>query len=137
MINIGKAGVLVMLVAACAKAVAARPHKGKSRLATTQQLMDGMVHPNYLAIERATKESRVDPVAWRALANNAALLNEASYLIVDDDRSLGADWDKAARQLRTGSAELLVKIAARDKTEMESVLKVTAKACNDCHTAHR
>lgn len=65
------------------------------------------------------------------------MLNEASYVIVDDGRSLGADWDKAAEQLREASAEMLAKIAARDKTGIDSGLKVIAKACTDCHAAYR
>lgn len=56
---------------------------------------------------------------------------------MDDGRSLGADWDKAAEQLREASAEMLAKIAARDKTGIDSGLKVIAKACTDCHAAYR
>ena len=129
--------VLVALIATTTAAVSAPMHKSRSRLATTRQLMEGMLHANYLAIENAATAVRTDVQSWNALAINPALLNEASYLIVEDDRSLGTSWDDAAEQLRAGSADMLAKIAAREKTGIESSLKVIAKACTDCHAAHR
>jgi cytochrome c556 len=65
------------------------------------------------------------------------LLNEAGYLLVDDERSLGKDWDSAAEQLRRVAGEMLVKIAAHDKVGVASDLKVVGGACVNCHAAHR
>lgn len=132
-----KFGALALLIVTTTAAESAQKHKGASRLATTENVMVGMVHPNYLAIEDAAKDAKADPQTWKTLATNAALLNEAGYLLVDDERSLGKDWDNAAEQLRRGTAAMLVKIAAHDKVGVASDLKVVGAACVNCHAAHR
>ena len=132
-----KLGALAVLIATTTAAMSAQKHKGATRLATTENVMAGMVHPNYLAIEDAAKSVKADPQAWKALATNAALLNEAGYLLVDDERSLGKDWDRAAEQLRRGTAAMLVKIADQDKVGVASGMKVVGAACVNCHAAHR
>lgn len=135
-------GVLALLVAMIAATVPAQENPtqenpAKIRSATIEQVMVGMVHPNYLAIEKAAKEGRVDAQTWKTLATNAALLNEASFLLVDDGRSLGDSWEKAAAEMRGGSATMLAKVGARDKAGIASELKNIAKGCVNCHAEYR
>jgi hypothetical protein len=132
-----KLGALALLVTATTATVPGQAQKRTGRLATTENLMVGMVHPNYLAIEDACKKAKVDPQAWKTLATNAALLNEAGYLLVDDERSLGKDWDNAAEELRTTTAAMLVQIDAHDMRGVATEIKAVGAACVRCHAAHR
>ncbi len=131
-----KLGALALLVAATTATVPAQTQK-RTRLATTENLMVGMVHPNYLAIEEAGNKAHVDPQTWKTLATKAALLNEAGYLLVDDERSQGKDWDKAAEELRTTTVAMLVHIDAHDMRGVAKELKAVGTACSRCHAAYR
>lgn len=133
----GMLGVVVGVVSAVAVAATAQMHKGKSRLAFTKQIMSGLVHPNHSAIERLAKESPTDAKAWDALGTNAALLNEASYILMDDGRCPDAEWEKATHKLRTGSAAVLAKIQAKDTAGLAIEFKAMTQACVACHAAHR
>ncbi len=119
-----KIGALALLIVTTTAAMSAQKHKGANRLATTEHVMPGMVHPNYLAIEKAAKTAKTDPQQWETLATNAALLNEAGYLLVDDERSLGKEWDDAADALRRSTAAMLVQIdtGAADEARFEVIV---------------
>lgn len=130
-------GVFVIVASTVSVVATAQFHKGKTRLALTKQIMVGLVHPNYAAIEKVAKEAPADKKAWEALETNAALLNEASYLLMEDGRCPDADWDKATQKLRAGSAAVLAKIQAKDKVGIATEIKAMTQACVDCHTAHR
>ena len=135
--RLGTLGVVVIVVSVVAVAATAQIHKGKSRLAITKQIMSGLVHPNHAAIDRLAKEPPADAKAWEALGTNAALLNEASYILMDDGRCPDAEWEKATQKLRTGSAAVLAKIQARDTAGVAIEFKAMTQACVACHAAHR
>lgn len=111
--------------------------KGKTRSATTKQLMGGLVKPNCAGIGEGLKEAPKDDKGWADLALKAALLNEAGHLLMDDGRCPDGAWAEAAKALREGSAGVIAKIEAKDaagaKTEFE---KVTG-SCGACHKAHK
>jgi len=132
-----KLGALATLIAMTTAPTPDHSHKGATRLATTENVMAGLVHPNYLAIEDAAKAVKKDPQLWKTLATNAALLNEAGYLLVDDERSLGKDWDNAAEDLRRLTAAMLVQIDSHDMNGVARELKAVSAACVRCHAAHR
>ncbi len=111
--------------------------KGKTRLALTKQIMSGLVQTNCAAIGKGTKEAPADDKAWEALATNAALLNEVSYLLMDDGRCPDADWANAAKALRAGSAAVLAKIEAKDAAGTAAEFKTMTQACGACHKAHK
>ena len=74
--------------------------KGKTRPLTTKQLMGGLVKPNCGGIGEGLKEAPKDDAGWAALACRAALLNEASYILMDDGRCPDKTWADAAKALR-------------------------------------
>jgi len=127
----------VALVAVLAISGAAQVKKGKTRAALTKQIMAGIVQANCAAAGKSLKEGPADDKAWAALATNAALLNEASYLVMDDGRCPDADWAKAAKALREGSAALLAKIEAKDTAGAQDSFKTVTQACAACHKGHR
>lgn len=111
--------------------------KGKSRPALTSQIMAGLVQPNCAALSKGLKDKPADDKAWKALATNAALLNEASYLVMDDGRCPDATWANAAKTLRECSATVLEKINAKDAEAAQAAFTQLTKACAACHGAHR
>lgn len=111
--------------------------KGKSRLITTKQLMGGLVRPNCAALGGALKKQPADDEAWEAMATNAALLNEAGFLLMDDGRCPDKDWADAAKTLRECSGVVLEKVEAKDPEGAQAAFTALTKACAACHKAHK
>ena len=129
---------LALAVAAMVSLTAtAQVKKGKTRLALTKQIMGGLVQPNCKALGDGTKEAPADDKAWAALATNAALLNEASYILMDDGRCPDGDWAGAATKLREGSAAVLEKIEDKDVEGAAAAFKTMTEACGACHKKHK
>lgn len=117
--------------------VEAQVKKGKTRPLTTKQLMSGLVKPNCGGIGEGLKEAPANDEAWEALATKAALLNEASYTLMDDGRCPDGTWADAAKVLREGSAALLAKLEAKDHAGAKEELGNMTKSCGACHKAHK
>lgn len=117
--------------------VEAQVKKGKTRPLTTKQLMSGLVKPNCGGIGEGLKEAPANDEAWEALATKAALLNEASYTLMDDGRCPDGTWADAAKVLREGSAALLAKLEAKDHAGAQAELGNMTKSCGACHKAHK
>ncbi|MFV2068996.1 MAG: cytochrome c [Pirellulales bacterium] len=111
--------------------------KGKTRPMTTEQLMEGLVRPNCAKLGKAFKADAVDEKAWKGLATKAALLNEASYILMADSRCPDAEWNGAAMKLREASAQLLKEVDAKNVEGAKSTFKQLTKSCAACHKAHR
>ena len=95
--------------------VLAKVTRGKSRPLATKQLMKGLVAAQCGALAKGLKASPSDDETWAAVAMHAALLNEASYILMADDRCPDATWaDAATKTLRGGSVDLLKAIEAKD-----------------------
>lgn len=125
------------LLVALVVSSAGQVKKGKTRAAHTKQIMAGLVQTNCAAAGKALKEGPADDKAWTSLATHAALLNEASYLVMDDGRCPDAEWAKAAKALREASAELLAKVEAKDAAGAQQSFTSLTQACSACHKAHR
>ena len=116
---------------------AAQVKQGKTRLLTTQQLMLGLNKLHCGALGEGLEKSPADDEAWEGLAVNAAMLNEASYILMADGRCPDADWANAANALGEGSALVLKKIAARDLDGTKAAFGEMVKSCAACHDAHK
>lgn len=130
-------GVVLCLAVVVALQASAQVKKGKTRLATTHHLMKGLVAANCGAIGEGLKSTPADDEAWENLATKAAVLNEASYILMDDGRCPDADWAGAATKLREGSAALLAKLEAKDADGAKDAMKSMTQACGACHKAHK
>lgn len=129
--------VAVLLMVAGTGPATGQVTKGKTRLLKTEQLMGGLVRPNCAALGDALKKKPADDKAWETLATNAALLNEAGYLLMEDGRCPDKTWADAAKTLRECSAVVLEKIDAKDAEGAQGAFNAMTKACAACHKAHR
>ena len=115
----------------------AQVKKGKTRAATTKQLMGALVKANCAALGEALKSAPADDQAWDDLATKAALLNEAGYLLMDDGRCPDGVWAGASKTLQTGAAEVLAKVEAKDHAGAQAAFQNVTKSCGECHKAHK
>ncbi len=109
--------------------------KEKKRIATTKQLMKGIVGPNCGALGKALKADSAD---WDEIALRTALLNEAGHVLMADGRCPDGEWAKAAKAIQQNSKEL--DAAVKDKN-LEAAKKafgaLTKGGCAVCHKAHK
>jgi hypothetical protein len=118
--------------------VEAQKTKGKTRPAETKSLMKGVVQPNCAAIGGAIKgDGPADDKAWDKVALNAVVLNEMSFVLMDDGRCPDKDWANAAKTLRECSAKLLETAKAKDVAGTQAAFKGLTGACAACHSAHK
>lgn len=119
-------------------AVNAQVKKGKTRLATTEHLMEGIVKPHCDALKKGLEAAPADDKAWHKLAVSAALLNEASYTLMDDGRCPDGVWaDAASKALRQGSADLLKALDGKDHAAAKAAFGAMTKSCKACHEKHK
>ena len=111
--------------------------KGKTRPMRTEQLMEGLVNPSCGQLGKAFKANTIADKAWKSLAIKAALLNEASYILMADGRCPDAVWAGAAATLRKASGQLLKEVDAKNVAGSKKAFKQLTKACAACHKAHR
>jgi hypothetical protein len=115
----------------------AQVKQGKTRLLKTKHLMSGLVKPNCAGIAEGLKTAPADDKAWEDLEVKAALLNEASYTLMDDGRCPDGDWANAAKALREGTAAVIAKIEAKDAAGAQEAFKGVTASCAACHKAHK
>lgn len=131
-------GVAVALALAAAGVVDAQVKKGKTRPLATAQLMKGVVKPNCDALKKGLDAGSTAEEAWQALLANAALINEASFVLMDDGRCPDGTWAEAAsKTLRQGSADLVEAIEKHDAAAAKTAFGAMTRACKSCHDAHR
>ena len=116
----------------------AQVKKGKTRAMKTAQLMRCVTKPNCDALKKGLDAGPANEEAWDGLAANAAVLNEISYIVMDDGRCPDGVWaDAATKTLRQGSAEVLAAIEAKDVVAAKTAFGNMTKACKACHDKHR
>lgn len=136
-------GMLSIPVAALALALAlgtaaAQVTKGKSRLMATKHLMRGLMNVHCGGIKKGLEAGPSKDKDWEELETHAALINEASYVLMDDGRCPDATWAEAAsKTLRQGSAEVLKAVGAKDLEGAKKAFESMTGGCAACHKAHR
>lgn len=124
---------LVQLVLLAPEAEAQKT-KGKTRAATTKQLMKGLVAANCGDLKKALDAAEPN---WDDVALKAALLNEAGYALLDDGRCPDGDWAGASKTLQAESASVLAAVEKKDaKAAKEAFGKLTG-SCAACHKVHK
>ena len=124
---------IVGIVSVLSAGASAQVKKGKTRVLTTKQMMSGLIKPNCAGIGEGLKAAPVDEKAWEDLATKAALLNESSFILMDDGRCPDGDWANASKSLRDGSAAVLTKIEAKDYAGAQEAFKAVTGSCAACH----
>jgi len=137
-LRIGMALGLACALLAGADLTLAQVKQGKSRPLKTSQLMEGLIKPNYDTAKKVLKGKMKRKKEWAQLAMHAALLNEASYILMDDGRCPDAVWaDAASKTLRSGTEDLLKAIAAQDLAAAQAACSGLSKSCKACHDKHK
>ena len=111
--------------------------EGKERPMLTKQLMKGLVAANCGALKKGLDAGPSDDEAWATLAMQAALLNEASHMLMADGRCPDGTWADAATTLRTGSGDVLKAIEAKDAEAAKTAFGAMTQSCGACHKAHK
>jgi cytochrome c556 len=128
----------VLVATATALTAMAQVKKGKSRPMETRQLMKAVMKPQCTLLKQGLDTAPSDDKAWSELATHAALLNEISYLLMDDGRCPDGIWaDAASKTLRQGSADALKAIEAKDHAAAKTAFGNLAKSCKACHDKHK
>jgi len=122
---------LAVLVAGSAQG---KISEGETRPLKTKTLMGKVVGPNCSGIAEGLKAEKID---WAALHGNAELLNECSYIIMDDKRCPDETWAGASKTLRECSDVLLKKLEAEDAEGAKTAFKALTESCGACHKAHK
>lgn len=138
--RLGKMSLMVVALAAIgwlwsASSADAQKTKGKTRAATTKQLMKGLIGENCGALKKALDAAEIN---WDDVAQRAALLNESGYMLMDDGRCPDGEWAKASKALQAASKAVLEKAEAKDAAGAKAAFgDLTAQSCKVCHAAHK
>ncbi len=125
----------VSLSVALSSHLEAQKTKGKTRAATTKQLMKGLVAANCGGLGGALKAETTD---WDAVSQHAALLNESGYLLLDDGRCPDGEWAKGAKALQECSAAVLKAAEEKNLDAAKAAFgELTKNGCAVCHAAHK
>lgn len=127
----------LLVIVSTAFVVDAQVKQGKTRLLRTKQMMKGLIGANCGALGESLKTPPTTDEAWADLEMKAALLNESSYLLMDDGRCPDADWANAAKSLGEGSAKLVERLAAKDAPGAQEAFKAMTQSCGACHKVHK
>ncbi len=118
--------------------VHAQVKNGKTRAMKTAQWMKCVMKPQCEALKKGLDAGPANDDAWADLAASAALLNEGSYLLMDDGRCPDGVWAEAAsKTLRNGSADVLKAIETKDAAAAKTAFGGMVKGCSACHDKHR
>lgn len=116
----------------------AQKTKGKTRAAETKYLMRGLCQPNCKALADTLKDAGpTDAKGWGQVVQHAALLNELSYVLMDDGRCPDGVWAGAAKTLREGSVKVLDAAKAQNVADAQGAFKGLTAACAACHKTHK
>jgi cytochrome c556 len=112
--------------------------KGKTRLAATKYLMTCINQPNCAGLAGLLKDpGPADAKAWDSAIAQASVLNEMSYVLMEDDRCPDAVWAGAAKNLREGSAKVVAALEQKDLKGANEAFATVTGACGTCHKAHK
>ena len=113
--------------------------KGKSRPLTTAQLMSGLVKPQLISIKGHVDDEKTPEGedGWKSLTTSIALLNEASYTMMEDDRCPDKTWADACQILRKATESGLKSAAKKDAAGVRESIAGITSSCKTCHTEHK
>jgi cytochrome c556 len=136
----GLGGVCVALalgVFLCGSPVEAQKSKGKTRPAETKFLMRAINQPHCGSLGKLLKDGPADDKAWETALCHASVLNEMSFVLMDDGRCPDKEWAGAAKALRECSAKVMEAARAKDLEGAQAAFKKLVGACSGCHSAHK
>ncbi len=131
-------GSVVIVAVIFAGIMSAQVTKGKTRVLQTRHLMRGLVGAQCGALKKSLDAGPSDKKAWDLVAEQASLLNEASFVLMEDGRCPDGTWANAAKGvLRSESANVVKAAEAKDLEAAKKSFKAMTAACGACHKAHK
>jgi hypothetical protein len=127
-------GLAILLVGSGAHA---QKTKGKTRAADTKFLMRGINQLHCAALGKLLKDGPADDKAWETALCHASILNEMSYVLMDDGRCPDKVWAGAAKTLRECSSKVMDAAKAKNADDARNAFKVLTSACATCHKEHK
>ena len=108
-------------------------------IASTQQLMQGMIDPASKAIAESAKDpGPADNRAWRTAMLNGIMLQESAQLIKMGTRAKDQDgWMKACQALADAGAAVQKAAAAKDVAAYQAAAGGINATCQGCHGVYR
>jgi len=112
---------------------------GYHEVASTGQLMQGLVQPSTAAINTAAKESGpADDRAWRGVTVNAIMVQESAQLLKTSGRAKDQEgWIKAADALGEVGADVQKAAQAKDVAALQAAAGKINATCQGCHSVYR
>lgn len=113
--------------------------KGESRPMTTAQLMSGLVKPQLGSIKGHVDDEKTPKGedGWKSLTTSIALLNEASFTMMEDDRCPDKVWADACQVLRKATEKGLHSAVKKDAAGVRESITGILASCKACHTEHK
>ena len=131
------AGAIVIALGLIADGVA-KIKKGETRPLNTATWMKNVVKPNCGALKKEIAAGPKTDDDWASLIEHAEILNETSYILMEDKRCPDGVWAGAAsKDLRNGSEAIIAAAKAKDVGAAEKAFKKMTQSCSSCHKAHK
>ncbi len=112
--------------------------KGESRPLNTATWMRNVMKPNCGALKKEIKAGPKTEDDWASLIEHAEIINETSYVLMEDERCPDKVWaDAASKTLRNGSFAVIAAAKAKNAQAAEKAFKKMTQACTSCHKAHK
>ncbi len=108
-------------------------------IATTGQLMQGLIQPSAAAIQEAAKDQGPqDNRAWRSAMLNGIMLQEAGQLLMIGGRAKDQDgWVTNCRAMMNAGAAVQKAAQAKDVAALQSAAGSINGTCQGCHSVYR
>jgi len=130
-----------------APAAAAEPPRAARPVASTRQIMNGIVMPSAAAVwdsvativsDSGVEERRPrSEEEWAQVATSAAMLVEAANLLVDGDRAIDrGEWLKMAQAMAASAEKALAAAEAKSPEGILAVGDEINRTCDACHETY-
>lgn len=131
------AGTMVIAMGLIADGMA-KVKKGDTRPLNTATWMKSVVKPQCGDLKKEIAAGPKTDDDWASLIEHAEILNETSYILMEDKRCPDSVWaDSASKTLRNGSDALITAATAKDAKAAEMAFKSMMKSCKECHNKHK
>lgn len=110
----------------------------EARVASVRHVMAGINGPFMGALVAALKDAGpADDKQWSDVGFRSAMLNEAGYLLMENNRCPDQVWKDACTALRENAAKVAQAAGMKNLIDARSGLEGMQGACGSCHKVHK